>query len=119
MSAGSREKKKGGGKDTTQEEESDDDVVEKIPVDIKTNIVVKYQFDTKSHCAFDNMADTINRFQDHDEANWYFIIVTPRYTSLIRDLYIDKHSYTHARNDFFLARQILRQFFKYNTTFEE
>ena len=95
--------------------ESDEDEGSKVPSKYLTNRIVRYQFENKNSCAFGNMANAVHLMNDEKAAQFFFAHRNGDMNDLRK-----AHTKIHQQgsiNSFHLAREILRQKFKYNVRF--
>ena len=96
-------------------DDSESDINDDIPKEFRVVDSVKYKFENKASCAFGNMANALSFFGD-DMASDFF------YNHREKDLDEMKQKYTKTGtegsiNSFHLAREIVRQQFKYQMRF--
>ena len=95
--------------------DSDEDENGKIPSRFVTKKIVQYQFENKNCCAFGNMANAVNLLGDEKAAQFFFHHRNGNMDDLRAD-YTKIHQKASI-NSFHLAREILRQKFRYNVKF--
>ena len=95
--------------------DSEKEIEETVPRELLTKEIVHYRFENKNSCAFGNMANGLCTFNDMRAADFF-------YEHRDKDMDVLRKEYTKIDhkahiNAFHLAREILRQKFKYVVKF--
>ena len=92
--------------------DSDNELEEAVPKALLTKTSIHYRFENKNSCAFGNMANAVYLFNDVSAADFFYQNKEKDMDVLrIEHTKIDHRAHISA---FHLAREILRQKFKYN-----
>ena len=98
-----------------EKDDSDSDDDDNIPQEFQGSETVQYEFENKSACAFGNMANALGFFGD-DKASEFFYNHREHDLEEMRNLHI-KSGKEGTFNGFHLAREIVRQKFRYQVRF--